>query len=636
MSVLKKTNTFNGTTSYPSEWSWKQVVEEYWEDNYLTTNESTIIVKSYMGRVRSRAYFGGKANLSITCDGQTKNVNQKVFTYPTYINAKKWYLMQEETFVVQHNSNGKKTISVSSSMTTSQFSPDSGSASGNLELTPIPRTTQCPNLDGYIESSIPISLNSASNSFKHRLYYSYGNKTGYYPSSTTFFSSSGNLDLDTSFYNETPNKSGTGSLTLYTYDSDGVQIGTSTGTLTVRCDENKCKPTISATIIDINTTTIALTGNNNKIIKNYSNAQITYTINARNNATLSSKKVNNSNLGDSPFVINNVNTNIFNIIALDSRGFSSALTITKTLIPYVPLNFTFNVLRTSGIGSEIKINFKGNYFNGNFGVETNTLELFWKYKENNGDIIDGGNFVLNQDYKISNNQFYSGNGTNMSNIILSSTLFNYQNTYTIYLYGKDKLSGNIYKIQEITRGLPVANWKRIDNDNIFNINGIFSQNNISLLDYCHPIGSLYFSINATEPSTLFGGTWQRIKDVFIFCAGNMYNAGDRGGEANVTLGINQLPSHNHSASSSYSGADFYIRHGKSAGTDIITGGFNTSVEAGTGPSWGNGISTEKYQHNIDKVNISGTVSTTIGNTGNGQAHNNMPPFLTYYCWQRTA
>ena len=62
----------------------------------------------------------------------------------------------------------------------------------------------------------------------------------------------------------------------------------------------------------------------------------------------------------------------------------------------------------------------------------------------------------------------------------------------------------------------------------------------------HPIGSLYWSKNSTDPSTLFGGTWARVKDKFILAAGDTYAQGATGGAATVTLDTTQIPSHSHS------------------------------------------------------------------------------------------
>lgn len=32
----------------------------------------------------------------------------------------------------------------------------------------------------------------------------------------------------------------------------------------------------------------------------------------------------------------------------------------------------------------------------------------------------------------------------------------------------------------------------------------------SLIDRIYPVGSIYMSINETDPATLFGGTWERL------------------------------------------------------------------------------------------------------------------------------
>lgn len=124
-----------------------------------------------------------------------------------------------------------------------------------------------------------------------------------------------------------------------------------------------------------------------------------------------------------------------------------------------------------------------------------------------------------------------------------------------------------------------------------------------VLDMIYPVGSIYMSVNATSPSTLFGGTWEQIQDRFLLAAGNSYSGGDTGGESTHTLTIDEIPDHGHTI--------FYS---------------NTSG----GQSFG-------YQFN-NKGERSGAQesSSGIGHTGGSKAHNNMPPYLAVYMWKRTA
>lgn len=62
----------------------------------------------------------------------------------------------------------------------------------------------------------------------------------------------------------------------------------------------------------------------------------------------------------------------------------------------------------------------------------------------------------------------------------------------------------------------------------------------------YPVGSVYISFNATDPTTLFGGTWVRMKDRMLMASGDTYAPNTTGGSATVTLTTSNLPSHNHS------------------------------------------------------------------------------------------
>lgn len=126
-----------------------------------------------------------------------------------------------------------------------------------------------------------------------------------------------------------------------------------------------------------------------------------------------------------------------------------------------------------------------------------------------------------------------------------------------------------------------------------------------VLNLLYPIGSIYMSVNSTDPGTLFGGTWEAIEDVFLLGAGNTYNVGATGGEATHTLTIEEIPPHNHHILTNND--DF---NNSSGG-----GNYGTSHDGAT--AW--------YQ-----------TTWYTENTGGGQAHNNMPPYLAVYMWKRTA
>ena len=57
------------------------------------------------------------------------------------------------------------------------------------------------------------------------------------------------------------------------------------------------------------------------------------------------------------------------------------------------------------------------------------------------------------------------------------------------------------------------------------LNGETPSGTNPLLDLIHPVGSIYWSTNITSPETLFGGTWEQIKDTFILAAGEDVGGG---------------------------------------------------------------------------------------------------------------
>ena len=121
----------------------------------------------------------------------------------------------------------------------------------------------------------------------------------------------------------------------------------------------------------------------------------------------------------------------------------------------------------------------------------------------------------------------------------------------------------------------------------------------------YPIGSIYMSVTYFDPATVFGGIWERIQDTFLLAAGSSYSAGATGGEATHKLTVSEMPSHTHTS--------YGVNDGASVST--MQGNYPVRIYQDRAGNW----------------------TTNASNaTGGNAAHNNMPPYLAVYMWQRIA
>lgn len=152
------------------------------------------------------------------------------------------------------------------------------------------------------------------------------------------------------------------------------------------------------------------------------------------------------------------------------------------------------------------------------------------------------------------------------------------------------------------------------------------------LDDIYPVGSIYMSVNSTNPATVFGGTWQRITGRFLLAAtdggssGASQAAGNTGGAATVTLTAAQsgLPSHTHGIGSGQA----FIRYNHTATGQGVQ---ERSVASGASGNY------KAPVVNSSSVDFSYVLTTASeGGDNASSAHNNMPPYLAVYVWKRTA
>lgn len=204
-----------------------------------------------------------------------------------------------------------------------------------------------------------------------------------------------------------------------------------------------------------------------------------------------------------------------------------------------------------------------------------------KFTLSNGDVIDAGQITAPQGPK--------GDKGDSADIPYSSS--------TPFMDGV----GSVGSANTVARGdhrHPTdtsRQEKLVSGTNIKTINGqsVLGSGNIQ----SYPIGSIYQSTSATSPSSLFGGTWEQIKDVFLLAAGDTYKAGSTGGSADAVV-----VEHKHT--------------------------FATLVASELGGAY----SSPTTANNYSEIRQSADTNTT-GVSGVGK---NMPPYLTVYMWRRVA
>ena len=136
-----------------------------------------------------------------------------------------------------------------------------------------------------------------------------------------------------------------------------------------------------------------------------------------------------------------------------------------------------------------------------------------------------------------------------------------------------------------------------------------------VLQHVYPVGSIYTSMIKTSPDSILGfGTWTPINNKFMFCLDQengfedpikdeyFYESNKTSGEDKHQLITDELPKHDHNTTSD---AGYYLWGGNG----------NTNIQGGQGFS-----------------QSGSTIKTS--QTGQDKAHNNMPPYITVFAWQR--
>lgn len=625
------------------------------EKSYSIEN-NTSTVEWWVGIRSNTAYhnhYGLAETYTVVINGST--VHSAVHK-PTVGNGQTVWVASG-TATVGHNADGSKTVAVSASFNNADrgtYLPTTGSCSGSLKLTTIPRATvpsvDKPSLD--CGSVIKFTGTSASSNFSHKLYTTWNNEEKLIATidkGSTAVSYS--YTIPTSWEKNMPNTtSAIATFILETLNGDTV-IGRKSINATVQVR--------SGIVPTIGNPTIEDTNSISKVMGLYVQSQscIKFTIptsgNQGSTITSVSTKFNGQTYSGSTFTtqaIQNSGTLSYTITVTDSRGRTATKSGSINVVAYNPPSLTNVSAKRANSGYAVDES-SGTYALLHFKVgftslsNKNVTSFYIQYRASGASSWTkinswANNYTLEQDYK-AGNLFTSTTTTyeiafGVKDKFMSDyswQIVTVTPTYALINFGKDGKSltffgqdGNNANRLTVNGDLAINSVKENTSSTKMLVNG---GNTVMYRDWnklvnsiksaMYPVGSVYITYNNVNPGTFLGGTWERFgqgRTLVGEGTGNdgstsmSFTANSTGGEYKHKLTVDEMPNHKHAV---------YIQNTTS----------NPQVNA---PKWTVALPNSWKQYASDTK----LFGPSTGNVGGDASHNNIQPYITVYFWRRTA
>lgn len=529
------------------------------------------------------------------------------------LNGKKVYIDQTTTLYdkehdVTHNADGRKTVTASAS-----FDVDTSvrwiSATAEKELERIPRASELSCSTIMLGSANVLSLARAVDSYEDQVIFTIGSKSGTVSSRTAAASITWTppLSLATQIVNST---TGVGTLTVITYSGE-EEIGRQNYTFTAEVPSS-VKPTVSVELKDAQ----GWHDEYGAYIQNRSRLSAALTGTGAYGSTITGYRIT---VDGAAYETQSISVELPNESAalpvkarvIDSRGrWSAEFSTTIRVLGYRPPTVT--ALSAGRCDAKGAAQADGEYMSLVFSASVtslnnlNSAEYFVQYREagesswhtvtlpalsgvyapSNAGAIIAADKSKEYEVRILARDDFASVSNKVATIPIAFTFFHFDAKTRSFAFFQLAVEPDTFRIAE---GMAV----RLPGDTHIG--------DKSWLDRTYPVGSLYLTVADVSPADLFGGTWQRIEDVFLLAAGDTYAAGSTGGEAAVSLTAEQNGPHYHTS---------------------------------------HDIAVEKYDGGyvvMRSVGFSDQDDTRVSKTaesGAGDPHNNMPPYLAVYVWQR--
>lgn len=439
----------NGTSN-SAEWKSRLIITLNSQSIVNNTSNITATLQFTRTRSSSTAWNGSQTWGTIWLNGDQYDVACPAYNY-SYIGVDDWKTICSKTIDVSHNDDGTKVLGVAGHWEQSGVQPNTCSVSNStITLPTIPRASTVYCTDGSIGSSVTITINRHSSSFTHTIKWTFGVATGTIATKTT--STSLGWSVPTSCYAQIPNSpSGLVGIDCETY-SGNTLIGVSTCYASL--NTNNSSPALSIAAEDTNATTLALTGDKNKIVKYASNEKVTLTASPSISASISSYAIQcgSKTSTSSVTTLTAVDGGTITATVTDSRGKKISKSLSKTLVEYlIPAITNCKLYRKNTISNEILMTCNGKFFNASFGAVSNAISLRYRSK------VEGGTFGS---WTAISGLTLSGNTFSLATKTLG-TSYDFKKNYVFEINYYDKLKSSTITVT-VPAGIPIIDIGKND------------------------------------------------------------------------------------------------------------------------------------------------------------------------------
>ncbi|WP_270473050.1 DUF859 family phage minor structural protein [Holdemanella porci] len=562
---------------------------------------------------------------------------------------------------ISHDADGSKTISVSASFSGSNpgyYAPITGSCSGTVKLTTIPRASSISIDSPSIECGNTININgsSASKNFTHKIYATWNGKTSELvtiASGTTTPSFS--YTIPTSWEKDLPNStSGIATFTLETF-SGSNSVGSKSVNATIKVRSGVVPSIGTVSISDTNSICTGI----GQYVQSQSRLKFSIATSGSQGSTVTSvsTKFEGQTYNSSSFTTGTVQgsgTLSYVITITDSRGRTASKSGSVTVSAYSSPSLT-NVTARRANSSYTVDEASGTYALLHFKVGftsltgNNATSFYIQYRASGASSWTkinswDNNYSLEQDYKAGNLFTSATSSYEVAFGVKDSFMSDYSwkvvtvtPTYTLINFGKDGKSltffgqdGNSANTLTINGDLAINSVKEnTSSTKLLVANGStvmyrdWNKLVNSIKSAMYPVGSVYITYNNVNPGTFLGGTWERFGQGRTLVGEGTGNDGSTSMSftANSTGGSYK---HNHIYGikvNEYYSVTSNLRVRKSDGS------WQGGIRDGTGHAYFNNCSQAGNKElNTDTYKIESNTS----NSGTIQ------PYIVVFFWRRTA